>query len=121
MPFKLRIASMFNLICVRRSFATQLCERDPRPVFVQVAGAPMARFDFAKCRRLVPAARQRVGTARVEMVAQRRVDLARNVALEVLPINRSLVGARVERISSATAPEMCLFLKNNQRKSNGRC
>jgi len=27
----------------------------------------MAGFDFAKCRRLVPAARQRVGTARVEM------------------------------------------------------
>jgi hypothetical protein len=27
----------------------------------------MARFDFTKCRRLVPAARQRVGTARVEM------------------------------------------------------
>ena len=26
-----------------------------------------------------------------------------------LPINRSLVGARVERISSARAPEMCLF------------
>jgi hypothetical protein len=42
----------------------------------------MARFDFAKCRRLVPAARQRVGTARVEMAARRRVDLARNVALE---------------------------------------
>src|ERR1700730_1242234 len=82
MPFKLRIASMFNLICVRRSFATQLCERDPHPVFVQVAGGPMARFDFAKCRRLVPAARQRVGTARVEMAARRRVDLARNVALE---------------------------------------
>jgi hypothetical protein len=38
-----------------------------------------------------------------------------------LPINRSLVGARVERISSARALEMCLFLKNNQRKSNGRC
>jgi hypothetical protein len=67
MPFKLRIASMFNLICVRRSFATQLCERDPHPVFVQVAGGPMARFDFTKCRRLVPAARQRAGTARVEM------------------------------------------------------
>jgi len=42
----------------------------------------MAGFDFAKCRRLVPAARQRVGTARVEMAARRRVDLARNVALE---------------------------------------
>src|ERR1700731_1117970 len=41
--------------------------------------------------------------------------------LRILPINRSLVGARVERISSAGAPEMCLFLKNNQRKSNGRC
>jgi len=26
-----------------------------------------------------------------------------------LPINRSLVGARVERISSVRAPEMCLF------------
>jgi hypothetical protein len=36
-----------------------------------------------------------------------------------LPINRSLVAARVERISSARAPEMCPF-ENNQRKSN-RC
>ena len=37
----------------------------------------------------------------------------------ILPINRSLVAARVERISSARAPEMCPF-ENNQRKSN-RC
>jgi hypothetical protein len=28
-----------------------------------------------------------------------------------LPFNRSLVGARVERISSARAPEMCPFSK----------
>ena len=27
----------------------------------------------------------------------------------ILPINRSLIGARVERISSARAPEMCPF------------
>jgi hypothetical protein len=39
--------------------------------------------------------------------------------LMILPFNRSLVGARVERISSARAPEMCPF-ENNQRKSN-RC
>src|SRR5258708_13371551 len=29
----------------------------------------------------------------------------------ILPFNRSLVGARVERISSARAPEMCPFSK----------
>jgi hypothetical protein len=32
----------------------------------------------------------------------------------ILPIYRSLVGARVERISSAGAPEMCPFEKQSK-------
>jgi hypothetical protein len=38
----------------------------------------------------------------------------------ILPFNRSLVGARVERISSARAPEMCPFLKNNQKNQKNQ-
>ena len=34
--------------------------------------------------------------------------------LMILPFNRSLVGARVERISSARAPEMCPFEKQSK-------
>jgi hypothetical protein len=44
-----------------------------------------------------------------------RVPRNTGFPLMILPFNRSLVGARVERISSARALEMCLFLKNNQR------
>ena len=36
------------------------------------------------------------------------------IPLMILPFNRSLVGARVERISSARAPEMCPFEKQSK-------
>src|SRR4051794_3598583 len=49
--------------------------------------------------------------------------LARAAPAHDLPINRSLVGARVERISSARAPEMCPFsktIKTNQKNQTVR-
>jgi hypothetical protein len=66
-------------------------------------------------------ARTREGTSSASMWTGTRVPRNAGFPPMILPINRSLVGARVERISSARALEMCLFLKNNQRKSNGRC
>ena len=40
-----------------------------------------------------------------------RVPRNTGFPLMILPFNRSLVGARVERISSARVPEMCPFSK----------
>ena len=54
-------------------------------------------------------ARTREGTARRSSGPATRVPRNAGFPPMILPINRSLVGARVERISSARALEMCLF------------
>ena len=51
------------------------------------------------------------GTNSASMWSGTRVPLNTGFPPLTLPFNRSLVGARVERISSARAPEMCPFSK----------
>jgi hypothetical protein len=54
-------------------------------------------------------ARTREGTSSASMWTGTRVPRNPGFPPMILPIYRSLVGARVERISSARAPEMCPF------------
>ena len=56
-------------------------------------------------------ARTREGTNSASPWTGTRVPRNTGFPLMILPFNRSLVGARVERISSARAPEMCPFSK----------
>jgi hypothetical protein len=74
-------------------------------------------------QRILPLRQRARGRAQLgEQVDGTRVPRNAGFPPMILPFNRSLVGARVERISSARAPEMCPFsktIKNNQRKSNG--
>ena len=54
-------------------------------------------------------ARTRGGTSSASLWTGTRVPRNTGFPPMILPINRSLIGARVERISSARAPEMCPF------------
>ena len=54
-------------------------------------------------------AHAREGTSSASMWTGTRVPRNAGFPPMILPIYRSLVGARVERISSARAPEMCPF------------
>jgi len=56
----------------------------------------------------------REGTSSASMWTGTRVPRNTGFPLMILPFNRSLVGARVERISSARAPEMCPFEKQSK-------
>ena len=53
--------------------------------------------------------RTREGTSSANLWTGTQVPRNTGFPLMILPINRSLIGARVERISSARAPEMCPF------------
>src|ERR1700731_940239 len=64
--------------------------------------------------RILPPARRCEGTSSASMWTGTRVPRNAGFPPMILPINRSLVGARVERISSAGAPEMCPFEKQSK-------
>ena len=59
-------------------------------------------------------AHAREGTSSASMWTGTRVPRNTGFPPMTLPFNRSLVGARVERISSARAPEMCPFEKQSK-------
>jgi hypothetical protein len=59
-------------------------------------------------------AHAREGTSSASMWTGTRVPRNTGFPLMILPFNRSLVGARVEWISSARAPEMCPFSKQSE-------
>jgi MFS family permease len=61
-----------------------------------------------------PVTRAREGTSSASMWTGTRVPRNTGFPLMILPFNRSLVGARVERISPARAPEMCPFEKQSK-------
>src|ERR1700719_172864 len=59
-------------------------------------------------------AHAREGTSSASLWTGTRVPRNTGFPLMILPFNRSLVGARAERISSARAPEMCPFEKQSK-------
>jgi hypothetical protein len=60
------------------------------------------------------------GTSSASMWTGTRVPRNTGFPPMTLPFNRSLVGARVERISSARAPEMCPFSKTIRENQTAR-
>ena len=71
-------------------------------------GAPFR--DAARANTSPPATRARARGHQLGEPVDRHARAAkRRIPAMILPINRSLIGARVERIRSARAPEMCPF------------
>src|SRR5205823_6754485 len=58
------------------------CRAGAKSDLAQVTGNHVARADFAQRRNVDPASRLRIRAARVESTARRRIDRARDIALQ---------------------------------------